>query len=340
MKKILLFLSLFFMIFSLTGCFNSPKVDRSIQRSKEEVISFVKKDIKSKYSNVKVTLKDVDTFKVQHGVCINACGKNTVVKGANAYTFLLEDNNGNIAYARYLDGYIDGKEKYDNEYFETYQYFIDQKDDLTNHAKLIKSYYGKEILKRHYQVDYMEDEFGLIEDYVKIIYHLDKNIQDLNYSDYVKLNSLGFDSRSIKGNSFSDKDPKIYVVFKDDNTLHNLYLYGLDNNQDYEKNYTELNNDFNDYFGIKSKVSNEITDEEMNKFLNVFNTKAYPYFQVNNFSSVDVHNQEIINVIIKGKTKNNCSFNVSVRFTKDNGVYKADTIYLNNEAVVRSWKID
>ena len=328
----------------LTGCLGlgKPRVNKKIQRSEDEVISYVTKSLTSKYGNVKVTLKNKDNVYTQYGVCINVCGKNTIVKGAVGYNFIVEDRNGNIAYARYEDGYKKNKEQIDNSFVETYSLILEQGADLRRHSDLISAYFDSKVIKnKHYQVDYGESDFGPTEDFVKIIYELDLSYFNLSYEDYAKINMLGIDVRRVKGNSFSTNDPKVYVEFNDNSTLYELYLYGLNNNSDNEKekSYTTLNDDSTDYYGIKKYVKENTSDEEINKALKLLNTKAKAY--INDVNNIGVSNYgNIYSIVITTKTKNNNKMNIRINFELRDGNYYAEDIKLESEAVIRTWKVE
>ena len=365
MKKIIVLIVL--ILFMLTGC-SKANVDKKIKKTDDEVISYVNQELKSKYSNISISLSKKEQEYTLSDKCWNTCGR-MEVKDAYRYTFKITDNSGNIAYAVYFDGYIktnkNNKKKYDNKLIESYGVLNDQKENLEKYSNLLYTYFDKSTIKNKYSesvirnVDnlYQSDNFYDI----YFTYKINLNFDNISYDDYVKLDSFAYDQAVYNKNSLQhDVSHEIHLIFNNSEIPIRILGNGFEkitkegyseNHSTYNMNDITLVNDYTDYYSIKDYFNNHLSNDELNTVFSYINTYLKPYvYKVGRINSKSYDNG-YSNVMINCYTKNNSLFRIQISYFYDslNKKYSLERIEFVkptnlqetslNGSVVKLWKI-
>ncbi len=357
-KKIFAFLIILFILFAFFLRNNlldkDPKVNKHIQRSEKEVIKYVQNTLSKKYPNITVNLEKKEQAMTYPTFYLTGANYKKI-KGAYEYTFSIKDNNDNYAIAIYTDGYTYNDKKYDNEIKESYQNNINMHDELLDYSKIIEPYLNFiKIIGKHYSAGSIEE--GMY-DNVRIIYDLNLDYYNLDYTTYACINSFGYDIRafeSIEHNWFSYKDPEIYFDFNDKKAVE-IYTYGIGNSSKLEQNYTEITQNNTDYYLLKKYFNSNFSEKEVDNILLTFNSKAKDYIneikdiQVQTYNSND--GNKYYKIILYNYTRNHYLSKIEIicKYNGDANLYEGFEIKLVEPSgyselskagtIIRTWKI-
>ena len=334
-------LKLFILIigcFTICGCSNI-KVNKDLQKSKEEIIEFVSSDINSKYENINIDfIKEEDAY----------TSEKKLIKNGKYYYFQLKDEDGNIAYASYRDAFSIGKENYNYDYIESYSSIYDNKE-LNQYIHLADMYIDEKFVSnKYFAADYEDID---LYSKVKIVYELNYKLEDMSIEEYYNFMKLGYDLRKYKISKYGIidyDDPEVCFKFKDENKYYYASYYGL---ADLNNNYYKLDNNkiknYDDLLNISSYINFTVEDEEYNKMIMDMNNIGK--YVINNVTNINVkQDDKYAYVLVENYTKNIYLMNLVFKFKYDintsSYIYESMNIVDTNKVndfdgvIVNSWK--